>query len=137
MNTIRKEIRRFLIRENDNHVRVDEPSVDSDILGTKEIWIIRKDNPTEPFFCYLDPNTIPMFWLEVRIDDLAICKSYPRKGISEYQLLTWEGISEEEKALRIWLGRNNATVSGLSNYSVLKSIWSLNNYRHRAKPKLI
>lgn len=107
--------------------RIDEPSKDSAILGTKEIWVYGNDRSSmTPHFHYFDKKNKP-FHVEVKIDNLEICHSAPRAGIPENKLNTWTGLSNELKALKKWLESNNGDIPEISNYQALKLAWNQNN----------
>lgn len=107
--------------------RVDEPHKDSNILGTKEVWVYGDDRSSmSPHFHYFDRRNNP-FEVEVNITDLTICKSKPRNGVSRNQLKTWKGIEDAKKALDIWLNSPNADIPSQTNYQMLKVAWNQNN----------
>lgn len=107
--------------------RIDEPSKDSSILGTKEVWVYGQDRSSmSPHFHYFDKKNKP-FNIEVRIADLTVCHSAPRQGISINNLNSWEGLSREHKALLKWLESNNSDIPTITNYQALKLAWNQNN----------
>ena len=107
--------------------RVDNPSKDNYLLGTKEIWIYSQDRSSiTPHFHYFDKRNKP-FSVEVRIEDLSICHSAPREGIPQNRLNSWEGLSNEYKVLKKWLNSNNNDMPSITNYEALKLAWNQNN----------
>ena len=112
--------------------RIDDPNNDSRILGTKEIWVYGNDRSSmTPHFHYLDKCGNPQFNIEIRIEDLTLCHSSPRKGISKNLLLTWEGLSDAQKALKTWLESPNSDIPSVTNYRILKVAWNQNNRNNK------
>lgn len=108
--------------------RIDNPHKDSRILGTKEVWIYGNDRDTmSPHFHYLDKKGDNRFEVEVKIEDLTICKSKPRAGIRQNRLLTWDGLSDERKVLMAWLESPNSDLPSITNLTALKVSWNQNN----------
>ena len=108
--------------------RIDDPNKASHILGTKEVWVYGNDRSSmTPHFHYFDKRGNPQFNIEIRIEDLTICHSSPRKGVSKNSLLTWEGLTDAYKALEKWLESPNADAPSLTNYQMLKVAWNQNN----------
>ena len=108
--------------------RIDEPSKDSIILGTKEVWVYGGDRSSmTPHFHYFDKKGKNRFEVEIRIDNLTICHSSPRVGVPQNRLLTWEGIADAQKALKKWLESPNADMPSQTNYKMLKVAWNQNN----------
>ena len=108
--------------------RIDEPHKDASVLGTKEVWIYGDDRSSmSPHFHYFDKKSKPEFEIEIRIEDLTICKSTPRTGVPENQLLSWYGIGKAEKALKKWLEMPNSDAPSLTNYQMLRIAWNQNN----------
>lgn len=107
--------------------RIDEPSKDRMLLGTKEIWVYGQDRSSmSPHFHYFDKKNKP-FHVEVRISDLSVCHSAPREGIPQNRLDSWEGLSNEYKTLKRWLDANNSDITSITNYQALKLAWNQNN----------
>lgn len=114
--------------------RIDEPHKDAAVLGTKEVWVYGNDRSSmTPHFHYFDKKSKPNFEVEVKIDDLTICKSSQRTGIPLSQLLTWNGITGAKKALDTWLNMPNADAPTLTNYQMLKIAWNQNNRNNQVK----
>lgn len=114
--------------------RVDEPSKDSHILGTKEVWVYGNDRSSmSPHFHFFDKKNKPSFDVEIRIEDLTICKSKPRAGVSQNKLLSWAGIEDARKALKLWLENPNADIPTITNYEMLKAAWNQNNRDNQVK----
>ena len=108
--------------------RVDDPKKDSNILGTKEIWVYGNDRSSmSPHFHYFDRRGDNKFDIEVRIADLTICYSKPRKGVKPNSLLTWKGLSDAYKALTKWIDSPNSDIPTITNYDALKMSWNQNN----------
>ena len=114
--------------------RIDDPQIDCNLLGTKEIWVYGNDRSSmTPHFHYFDKKQKP-FHVEVKIDLSAkrleepiICKSEPRAKVPKSKLKTWEGLIAEKKALVTWLSQPNADLAPKTNYEVLKAAWKQNN----------
>ena len=108
--------------------RVDNPKKDSEILGTKEIWVYAADKPKmPPHFHYKDVKGNVRFNLEIKIDpikDLIICNSEKRNGVPENILRTWYGLSEAKKSLQDWLVSMNSHFTTYTNYDVLVFMWN-------------
>ena len=115
-------------------VRIDDPSKDSWILGTKEVWIYEDDRSSyTPHFHYFDKNSKPEFEVEIRIGDLSICKSSLRAGVSGFQFNTWKGLEEAKSALDMWLNSPNANVPAESNYKMLIAAWNRHNRKNQVE----
>ena len=71
--------------------RIDVPSKDSMLLGTKEIWVYGQDRSSmSPHFHYFDKKSdAKKFSIEVRITDLSVCFSRPRDGVPQNKLYSW------------------------------------------------
>lgn len=107
--------------------RIDVPSKDNAILGTKEIWVYGQDRQRmTPHFHYFD-NKNKQFSIEVNIQDLSVCFSQPRKGVPQNRLLSWYGLSNEYKVLKQWLKSPNGDIPSISNYQAIKLAWNQNN----------
>ena len=109
--------------------RVDNPQKDYVILGDCEIWIYGTDRSSmTPHFHYLRRRgkTNP-FELEIRLTDFTICFSKPRTGVSKNKLLSWEGLSQERKALFEWLDSTSSELKNVKNKDILKLVWNQNN----------
>lgn len=108
--------------------RVDDPRKDSNILGTKEIWIYGNDRSSmSPHFHYFDKRSSNGFDIEVKIADLTVCYSQPRKGVKANELLSWKGLSDAHKALIKWINSPNSDMPSVTNYDALKMSWNQNN----------
>lgn len=108
--------------------RVDNPKMDSRILGTKEIWVYTADKPQmPPHFHYRDMKGSVQFDLEIKIEpikDLIICNSGKRNGVPEDKLRTWYGLSDAKKSLQNWLSSKNRHFKTSTNYDVLVFMWN-------------
>lgn len=103
--------------------RVDDPS-DPVSIGY-EIWIYGNDrNGYSPHFHIINKQI--GFNLEIRISDLKIIKSSPRKKVPKLELLTWKGIEFLKKDLYKWVKSIDAN-TGYSNYDLLIINWNSNN----------
>ena len=108
--------------------RVDNPNKDTNILGTKEIWVYGDDRSSmSPHFHYFDKRGNKKFDIEVRINDLTVCFSHPRKGIKDKELYSWVGLRDEYKALMMWLKQSNSDMPSITNYDALILAWNQNN----------
>jgi hypothetical protein len=108
--------------------RVDNPQKDYVILGDCEIWIYGQDRSSmTPHFHYLRRRGKNPFELEIRLTDFTICFSKPRNGVSENKLFSWEGLSQERKALFEWLDSTSSELKTAKNKDILKLVWNQNN----------
>lgn len=108
--------------------RVDNPNKDTNILGTKEIWVYGDDRSSMyPHFHYFDKRGNKKFDIEVRIKDLTVCFSHPRKGIKDKELYSWVGLRDEYKTLMMWLKQSNSDMLSITNYDALILAWNQNN----------
>lgn len=113
--------------------RVDHPKKDAQILGNREVWVYADDRSNmTPHFHYFDKDNT--FNVEVRISDLSICKSAPRKGVSKEHLLDWSyGLSKHYKVLKKWLLMDNADYPKYNNYKSLQILWNQVNPDNRVE----
>lgn len=103
--------------------RLDDPK--SPVIPNYEIWVYGNDRSTmSPHFHIL--NKVEHLNLEVRITDLEVIKSTPRKGIPKNKLASWEGLSFLKKALTTWLSKNDK-LTNVNNYVLLIAAWNTNN----------
>jgi len=107
--------------------RIDEPSRDNRILGTREVWVYGQDRSSmSPHFHYFNKKN-KTFSIEVRISDLSVCFSQPRTGVPQNRLLSWYGLTDDKKALDEWLRQPNSDVPSITNYQAIKLAWNQNN----------
>ena len=108
--------------------RVDNPKMDSRILGAKEIWVYTADKQQmPPHFHYKDTKGSVQFDLEIKIKpikDLIICNSGKRDGVPEDKFRTWYGLSDAKKSLQNWLFSKNSHFKTSTNYDVLVFMWN-------------
>lgn len=108
--------------------RVDNPKMDSKILGTKEIWVYTADKQQmPPYFYYKDTKGSVQFDLEIKIKpikDLIIYNSGKRDSVPEDKLRTWYGLSDAKKSLQNWLFSKNSYFKTSTNYDVLVFMWN-------------
>lgn len=96
--------------------------------GQYEIWVYSADRSSmSPHFHILDKNHSELN-LEIKISDLTICKSSPRKKIPKNKLKTWEGLSSLKKGLVEWLKKEqNPLLPNSTNYVLIANAWNQNN----------
>jgi len=115
--------------------RVDDPEYDSTILGTKEVWVYGNDRtPMSPHFHYIERKGKHPFDIEIKIEDLEICKSSSRKGVDKHSVSSWLNLSKEKKMLEQWLNSPNSDDPNRTNYEMLFIAWNQNNRDNKIKP---
>lgn len=103
--------------------RIDEPK--NPVLQNYEIWIYGNDRTKMyPHFHILNKKT--RLNIEVRITDLEVINSSPRKGIAQNKLKSWEGLLTLRDALIEWLKKSDS-VTGINNYALVVFSWNSNN----------
>ena len=123
-----KDLRTLLNEEFKYHsmnemARMDDPK--SPWLSNYEIWVYGNDiTAMSPHFHIL--NKQEHFNIEIRITDLEIIKSTPRKGIPKSKLTSWDDLGFLRKALIKWLTESDK-LTGINNYVLLISAWNTNN----------